>query len=826
MHGCLIRPRDRTILFFSILVFVGSLSVGAQNSTAEGDERPQTLSLVMPVTVREAGTIEAPVRLTPEGNAVAVEWDAIEPLVATLVEGRRIAEVVGLESEDGFVTFPDLRSLGFVVRYNEEQVAVSIETPARLREVRTIPIRPSRTIPADYIERADVSGYLNLAVASGFQTEAGVLAVPVSVEVEPVVSILGVVAEAQLSYRYDGGHIFEIDDVRLTYDDRDHKLRATAGEVHYQPAPFGSAPTMWGLAVSRLPGLYELETVPIPAAVDFLVDEDSDVRFSLNGKVLDETSLGRGRYRVINFPLGSGINEITVRGAGDPIVVNYPYDARLLPAGEYEFSYAFGLRDANPASIVASIRHGIGLTPQLTISTGLQADFSTVHAGAGALWATDIGTFGLDVGGGHFGGSGFDGAVRFGYQLAYLPQPFLPVVGANVQYLGPAFTPLVSDAENTFPWTFSASVAQALPAGMSVNLNGRLRASFSRDVFVPEIRVSLRAPLPERTTLTGRLGIVFGGDGNPEFSGTITLSSAAVRQTTVTVRHDFSDATENVSAFYSPQLNVGALSVGLGISGMPFTTSEDGRFSFRSFYRNPRVQTNAAYEMWSAPEEPDSPAPNGPAPDGPGPDGAAANHRLLVDAATALVFAGGYFGWSRPIQNSFALIVPQEELSNDVFLVDQVGDTHAGSTAILNHAVVPNLGLHTPRRVEVIGPDLELGRQLDQTEFDLLSGYRTGTLIRITSDSRVFVSGRFVDSDGKPLSLRAGYVLSEGDPDVRIEYFTNRAGEFYIYGLAPGNYELYLSGMDEIGVFGIGREESGEVDLGDVELGQTEEDSP
>ena len=831
MHACRIHRRDRLLFFLSILLLAGSVSARAQSATADQDGSAQTFALVMPVEIRGAGTVDAAVLLTPEGNAVAVDWNATEPLVAEMVEGPLIAEAAALEDQEGFVTFPELRSLGFLVRYNEDQVAVSIEIPAQLRKIRTIPIRPPRTIPAGSIEPAAVSGYINLAVASGFQTEAGQIAVPVSVEIEPVLSILGVAAEARLSYRFDGGHVFDVNDVRLTYDNRDYKLRATGGEVYYNPAPFGASPTIWGVSVSRVPGLYELETVPVPATVDLLVEEESDVRFLLNGRLLDETGLGRGRYVVSNFPLGSGINSISVRGAGAPIDVSYPYDARLLPTGEYEFSYAFGLREPDLTSIVASIYHGVGVSPHLTISTGLQADFSTVHAAATALWATGIGTFGLDLGGGHFAGAGFDGAFRFTYQFAYLPEPFVPNVGLNVRYLGPAFTPLVSGANNTFPWTLSASLAQPLPAGMSLNLNGRLRASFARDLFVPELRASLRVMLPERTTLTGRLGIVFAGDGDPEISGNITISSAAVRETTVTVRHNFTDATEDVSAFYSPRLNVGALSVGLGLSGIPFNTATDRRLSLRSFYRNPRLQSSAAYETWAAGEATgsgaaDSGGSSSPADTGGEASGPEGNHRLLVDFATALVFADGYFGWSRPVQNSFALIVPEQELSDDLFLVDQVGDAHAGSTAILNHAVVPNLGLHTPRRVEVIGPELELGRQLDQTEFDLLSGYRTGTLLRITSDARVFVSGRFVDGDGEPLVLRAGYVLSPSDPDLRIDYFTNRAGEFYIYGLAPGNYELYVSGMDEIGVFGIGSEESGEVDLGDVVLESTEEEAP
>lgn len=802
MHEYLIR-RLAKVAFLIVTFAVPALG----QDTADG------IVIVMPVQVEGRAVVEAQVRVTPEGVPIAVETAAIEEGIRTLT-GRTDA-LSHSETGDGFVSLERLQEAGLRVTFDRESVALVIEVPAMLRAVRELSLIRAPRIPGDTVDPAIFSAYLNIAAGAALRSEAGAVAVPVSLDLMPVFSLGGVVLESDLSYRFDGEHVFTAAVPRLTVDRAEEKLRATAGAVFYEVGAFGAKPDLYGLSVGRYPDLHELSAPPSPVSLPFVLEEEREVSISLNGRVLDTTTLSPGRYEVTNFPLGSGINTLSVSGPPGGVSRRVPYDARLERAGEHDFSYALGLRDLSIDSLVFSMMHRYGLLPTLTGQAAMQIGRESATLSGGGLWAGGLGTFGLNLAGGHFAdtsGTVFDGAVSLTYRLGLLADPVAPVLDLGLSYLGPRFSPLVDQGPTAFPWTIDIGYAQSLPIGLSFTMAGRLRANLDASLLVPELRASFRLSLPARTTLVGRVSAVFSAGAAPELEGTLTLTSSAVQETTVSLRHTFADSTEDLSFFYTPELAVGALSVGGVLSGVPFLENADRRLSLRGIYRGPRLQGGMAYETWA------------------GPGAESGNHRVALDLAGALVFADGYFGWSRPVSDSFALVVAEGEMAQERLLVNPVGDRHSGSTEFLDHVVVPTIGAHARSRIEIVGPEMALGRQLDRNEFDLVSGYRSGTLIRIRSDARVFVSGVFVDVDGAPLALRTGYLLPAEDggpaadgtdagdePDGatgRVDFFTNRDGEFFAYGIAPGTYDLYMSDVGRIGRFEVGRAEAGLVELG------------
>jgi outer membrane usher protein len=97
--------------------------------------------------------------------------------------------------------------------------------------------------------------------------------------------------------------------------------------------------------------------------------------------------------------------------------------------------------------------------------------------------------------------------------------------------------------------------------------------------------------------------------------------------------------------------------------------------------------------------------------------------------------------------------------------------------------------------VRVDAPDLPSGVSLGASTYSLLPSYKSGTLIRVGEEGTVFVRGVLRNPDGTPVALATGEVVAVGDPkQVPIVLLTNRAGRFGLQGLAPGKYEIRLSG--------------------------------
>jgi outer membrane usher protein len=91
-------------------------------------------------------------------------------------------------------------------------------------------------------------------------------------------------------------------------------------------------------------------------------------------------------------------------------------------------------------------------------------------------------------------------------------------------------------------------------------------------------------------------------------------------------------------------------------------------------------------------------------------------------------------------------------------------------------------------------PDLPVGYQLSQDQFQLFPTYRSGTLVVVGNDATVVLDGTLVDRTGTPLALLAGEIVSLDRKDaITGQFFTNRGGRFRIEGVGPGTFELRLA---------------------------------
>jgi len=187
---------------------------------------------------------------------------------------------------------------------------------------------------------------------------------------------------------------------------------------------------------------------------------------------------------------------------------------------------------------------------------------------------------------------------------------------------------------------------------------------------------------------------------------------------------------------------------------------------------------------------------------------------------TALVYADGQFGLSRPVQDSFALVVPHSELAGQKIGVDPVGHSYTARADWLGPAVLPNLTSYQVRKVTIDAPDLPLGYELGPGEYTVWPTYKSATVMRIGTGATVLLRGVLETADGAPVSLQAGEIVSLSEPKMTpIEVFTNRKGKFMAEGLKPGAFELRLFADAQAKVrFEIPKGKAGLYDMGSLRL--------
>lgn len=126
--------------------------------------------------------------------------------------------------------------------------------------------------------------------------------------------------------------------------------------------------------------------------------------------------------------------------------------------------------------------------------------------------------------------------------------------------------------------------------------------------------------------------------------------------------------------------------------------------------------------------------------------------------STAIIFADGHFGWSRPVSNSFALVIPNKKLRDQLIGITLSGDSYTARVDRLGSAVVPELQPYKISNIQVDAPNLPLGYDLGPAAYKLLPSYKSGTLIRIGSDG----------SDVKSCTQWAAHALAKHDNSEAI----------------------------------------------------------
>jgi outer membrane usher protein len=759
----------------------------------------QAIEINLPLMLN--GRYLGDIAVTLQGDAVSFDG----PRVVTLLRPELTAPVVDSLSArivNGRLTPASATNASVTITYNPTEQEIDVTTPLAARAQKVIQIQGGGDIdrtPA--IPPSNFSAFVNLALAyeyvwenpdpaqRGSQPLGGIFDIGGRVGGEKGVAFI-----SRQSFDTDSAapHAIERTQSELIYDDPDHLLRFTVGDLDYRGTSFQTLPRMAGISVERYFGLEPNFTYRPFAQDQFELDRSATVDVQVNGATVRELRLDPGRYDLRDLPLAQGGNNVQIvirddTGRVQTISSSQFFDFDLLGDGISDFSGAAGLRSnyENGAIVytrqwAASGFYRRGLSAVLTAGADAQFDARGGTVGAGVIWASPIGIWRLQAEGSHRSSIGTGLAADIGYRAAgRLSRGKLQwSIDLDFQHFSNKFSTLdvVTPAAGVPLQPFSSTVSadfQITALRWSIVGDAQYNRGRGGQANTASALAGINYSLSQRLTVGGfgtysRIGSQ--SDPGVLFQLTFRLNRNGFARAT----YDTSRGEETVDYNHSETTDVGNNSYEVDLRRD--SQSDVGSIDGYLYHTGNRFEATLQDDVFATADLAS--------------DARGQSTRASIE--TSLVFADGHFGIGRPIQDSFAIVSPHPTLAGKEIRVAPTEEGYRARTDFLGPAVVPDLNAYGKTFLDYDVKDLPPGYDLGAGDFPVKPPLYSGYHLVVGSDATITMLATVVH-DGQPVALVGGQLQSLDHPaDPPVPAFTNRTGRLAASGLRPGRYKLEL----------------------------------
>lgn len=758
--------------------------------------------LLVPV-IRD-GRYVGELRTEIDGAVVRVDGPALEMLLADALNAASRRDLSEAVAGADLVELGTTTVAGVYLSYNATRVELALDIAPAARAVRTVGAgnEPGEVTPLDPLEAS-------LVANGSFRFDFDRGATPSATAILDIFSNLeGLVFETRTTLNSAGVTDpdlawITLNEARMVWDGVEEQLRGDVGLVDYRTARLFGAPEIVGVSVTRREELDRTRPFGVEPSARFVAQEAARVTAMLNGRPFRTIEAVPSPYRVDDLPLGRGVNRVSfdVPADGGAVLVlaqeDIPYSPDLLGVGRHWYSYAAGLlRDGDAVPALAAY-HRIGVLPQWTLGATVQATAPRSALGLESLSVSDFGVTAVN------GGVSFDAALGAGFAadvshvVSVLYVPRAPAVEFSFGYRSPAWLRLGATAESASPQLRAGiSYRQRFDGGLSVAASAAQDFAVAGAIARTTLRASANGQLSDGLNITAQLEPTF-SQGGVSWQGSVFLRFRFGTSGTIsTVSYDPVNGPAQMSFANVPQSSIGSVAYSLNVSGIDRTGGTPQRLSGTVDYAgrlgrvalDPRVGRTIGADLF--------------------------DFGTTVRVDGALVLGGGVLRVTRPVTDSFAVLVPRAVLGDNPVPVRTPGggviDVVAGAPA-----VIPNLGSYGRTTVRLDNSLLPDGLSVGEPSITFEPGYRQAYRVVVGSASAVYAVGQLVDDINRPIALQAGEVVdSNGTATL---FFTDEEGRFELLELAPGEYRLFLFADPEAEtVLSVPPDAVGRYDLGPV----------
>jgi outer membrane usher protein len=820
---------------------VGDRAAFMQNDAATAEQAAPAVT-VNPVAAERAPklnptgrdiTLSAPLR---DGNFVLSEvsfilgaddslrvdtksfLDALRPVLAA----EKIADLQNKLTGLDYAPVATFEQLGYIVRYDPATIGITVQIPADVRTARDLSLRrfddPST---GNFYLPAALSGYVNFrgfadyiwsGADRGFQAPTSLI--------DSAIRYKNVVLEneATLSLGSSNRSFFSREGTRLVYDDRNRLIRFAAGDLISSSRGFAGSPQIAGLSAQRIYSIVDpLRSVQPTGDRTFTLTRPGTLEALINGRPIRSVRLEPGVYNVRDFPFVQGTNNVQFNitddaGGVQSIAFSQFFDRTLLAPGLTEFSLQAGIfapfssssRSYQFDEPAASGWFRRGVSDALTLGGNFSARDDGVALGAEVTVASAFGIFGADFAFSQVrdAGTGFAGNLSlqksFGGYTSIARSIELSAEYRSKNFTNPGFGGIGVD--NRITWNLSAGYSQPIAASQYLSVSGNYSIARSGFSNAASARLNYTYNINQRFNLsldaTYEDTPVFGR----EYGVRATLLVRLGRRSTGVAEVDSRTKRARIGYQTSRGEGVGAWTGSADLDVGEEDVGFNGGFNYTANRAELGVNHTTVYEFTG--QRTDS-------------------QRTSIRAGTAIVFADGKFGLSRPIFDSFAMVAPHKSLNGAQVVLDPRENYYTAKSGMLGPAVEPNLAAYIRRTVTYDVPNAPIGYDLGTGSAKVMPPYRGGYLITAGSDYSVTALGTLIGTDGVPISLLAGKATEIGVTDPKtLTIFTNRTGRFGVSGMREGRWRIEMPTEPPTVVeVEIPDEALGVVRLGEVKLG-------
>ena len=693
--------------------------------------------------------------------------------------------------EEAWVTPAALRASGVSFEFDPGEFLLNITIPPEQRAPLDVQVF-GRKPPADIHEALppeNFSWFINLRPSVTYlDNERQQGFEDLQSDFEGAIHYKGFVLEGDWDYFNESQEHWERGDFRLVWDDVDRAVRYSIGDLAYPLSGLQTFRGITGVGVSRNFNLQPYRITEPLGRTSFFLRRPSRVEVLVNGSPVQSFMMPAGQHQLRDFFFVSGNNEVVLRitddsGKVEIIQQTFFYDPNLLAQGEHEFSYNAGIasqftaggKEYDTEKPAASFFHRLGVLDNFTVGVNGQTTDRGRMAGVEMLWATGLGIFHLENAGSHVNGLGFDSAHRLQYDFfdSTPNSPWRGRLTMSAQYFGKNFGSLaVENPQNRIEYDLNARYSQRLPLDISAGVFGGYQ--FRRAPASDTSRIGLFASKRWRRDLNINISLEkrFGRSGDDEYRAFISLTWYFGKGHNTYASYDTLGQISRVEYQYAPFIPIGKFSPSLGVQHTPDYVQTFGHMRYVGY----RGDFDLGHEVTT-----------------PFAFGSSVVNRTTLRTGTALVYADGRMALSRPINDSFAMVIPEKSLKKEFVGVDRINGRYHAAADIFGPAVVPDLQSYQPRRLQIEAPDAPLEEQVQASRNIVLPRYKSATAIRVGRDATIAISGTLTAIDGALIKLQGGELFSLDKPEEEAKtVFTNRDGKFYLDGLRPGRYEIRM----------------------------------
>jgi len=563
---------------------------------------------------------------------------------------------------------------------------------------------------------------------------------------------------------------------QLVYDRPAELQRYTAGDYTAYSGELGSSVSMGGLNLSKVYQMAPYLVRQPLAGFAGVASTPSRVEVRVGGAPVARQDVPPGPFELQNLRQYGGARdvEIVVRdalGREQSYAFPFYFSDQSLHEGLHEYNYSLGKIRLNPGSdnehygqSAFSAYHRFGYSDALTLGARAEAAPGLRSAGAEAVLRHDrLGVFSGAL-------SASERADRSGAAAlaSYSYQQRAFGVRAIARRYSPGYAPL-EDLVSPFRRRaeYGASASWFAGSGRTLSLDRTITEM--RDLPASQAtRLSISQNLGGATSVFATLQRVSNenGQGTEFYVGFMYRFDN--RHTASVNANRSQGGNRNTYTQFARTVPIGE---GAGYRlGWSEASPQDSRQA-------------SAYAQWNAPAASltlDSSATRSP-------DGNSG--RTEVAAFGALAWTGGAWGFTRRIDDSFAIVRVGSELE-DVRV--SANSQEIGRTDAAGQLIVPNVGAFYESRIGINGKDVPLDYAMARESQSVTPAYRSGTLVD-------FGIHRVRALEGV-IRLRVGTELKDADNlNVRLtgagperEFTTGRGGRYYVEGLTPGSYRAEI----------------------------------